>query len=240
MACVITVSGSQPRSGKTTVAVNLAAGLVLEGQACLLIDLATDAEASRALGVRLRSGLLSSRAVLEGNASLRSVRIPTASGIDLVAGQPDVPFSVETFPRVLPTLREQLGALEGEYRYAVLDCSASIGPLESLALAVAEQVVIIYCPGQGHGGGRPTLPRLQYAYVTGTVAAVANKVLPDWVPSQQDTQGGGNLPLRSLGGIRYAPDLPDMYWRGLPPVQTQPDMPFAQEIRAIARGLMNA
>ena len=235
MACVITVSGSQPRAGKTTVAVNIAASFVLEGQPCLLVDLATGAEASRALGVKLRSGLLSTSAVLEGKASLRSVRIPTASGIDLVAGYTDAPLSVDALSRALPVFREQLIALGAEYRFAVIDCSASIGPIESMALAVAEHVVIIYCPGQGNGRGRPTLPRLQYAYVTGTVTAVANKVLPDWVPSQQDAQGSGNIPLRPLGGVKYAPDLPDMYWRGLPPVQTQPGTVFAQDIQAITR-----
>ncbi|MCC7358082.1 MAG: AAA family ATPase [Anaerolineales bacterium] len=238
MACVITVSGSQPRSGKTTVAVNLAASLVLEGHSCMLIDLGAGASASRVLGVSLRSYLFSAGAVLEGKASLRSVRLPTASGIDLVAGYQDTALPADAFSQALPLLREQLGALGTDYRFAVLDCSANIGPVESLALTLAEQVVIVYCPGQADGRNRPTLPRLQYAYVTGAVAAVANKVLPDWSLSELDGQGRGSVPSRPLGSVRYAPELPEMYWRGLPPVQTRPETAFAQDIQGITRSLL--
>ncbi len=77
MACVITVTGLRAKSGKTTVAVNLAASFVMEGYACMLIDLAGTADASRALGVSVTTGAFAASAVLGGQASLMAVRLPT-------------------------------------------------------------------------------------------------------------------------------------------------------------------
>ena len=237
MACVITVAGFQTQSGKTTFAVNLAASFVMEGYSCMLIDLAGTANASRALGVSINTGSLAASAVLGGQASLKSVRVPTASGIDLVAGHPDIAIMVGTPDLASKLLREQLDAVASDYHYVLLDCSGWLGPIETVALTVAEQVVITYCPGQAGGRALPALPRLQQAYITGLLGIVANKVLPDWTAANTGANDEWGIGARHLGAIRYVPELPDMYWRGLPPVLLQPGAMFARDIQSIANCL---
>jgi len=234
MACVITVTGLRAKSGKTTVAVNLAASFVMEGYSCMLIDLAGTADASRALGVSVNTGSFAASAVLGGQASLMAVRLPTASGIDLVAGHSEIAVIAGTPGLASKLLREQLDAVANDYNYVLLDTSGWLGAIESVALAVAEQVVITYCPGQAGGRGLSGLSRLQQAYITGLVGIVANKVLPDWTSANVGGKDDGGTGARSLGAIRYVPELPEMSWRGLPPVLLQPHATFAQDIQSIA------
>jgi MinD-like ATPase involved in chromosome partitioning or flagellar assembly len=201
----------------------------------MLIDLVGGADASQALGVDIRTGLFSVSAVLTGQASLKSVRVPTASGIDLVAGHAEVMQYLGGASQALTVMREQFHIFGSDYHYIVLDCPARLGPIETAALTLAQHVVITYCPGQVAGRTLPALPRLQYAYITGSVGIVANKVLPDWTATHHGNQSDWDIPVRSLGGVRYESGLPEMYWRGLPPVITRPVTDFAQDILSIAQ-----
>jgi MinD-like ATPase involved in chromosome partitioning or flagellar assembly len=201
------------------------------------MDLAAGADASRGLGVSMRTGQFSISAMLTGQAPIRSVRVPTASGIDLVAGHPDVSLYVEGSSRAEKVMRDQLREVGSEHRYVVLDCSSQLGPVETAALAIANHVLVTYCPGHTAGLVPPALPRLQAAYITGLVGTVATKVLPDWKPDQSASQAAWGIPIWALGGIRYEARLPEMYWRGLPPILTQPETDFAQDIRSIAQRL---
>lgn len=233
MAFVIAVTGPQPQAGKTTVAVNLAAAFVMEGYSCLLFDLAAAPEASRLLGVKLTSSALAAGAVLEGSISLHSARIPTAAGIDLVAGHPEAARAAASLAFAGGVLSQQLTAIHHEYNFVVLDGASWFGPLEAMALKLAEGILVTTCPGQLPA----SLPRMPLAYAAGTTQVVANKVLPGWditaVEREAEAPGGK----RPVYAIRYAPELAAAYWRGLPPVQWQPNSSFAQDLRLVAQGV---
>jgi MinD-like ATPase involved in chromosome partitioning or flagellar assembly len=233
MACVIAVTGLQPQAGKTTVAVNLAAALAMDGYSCLLLDLAVVPDASRLLGVKLTSSALAASAVLEGCISLLSARVPTAAGIDLVAGYPDTARVAASPASAGIVLGQQLTAVHDEYNFVVLDSASWFGPLEAMTLKLAEGILVTTCPGQLPA----SFPRLPLAYAAGTTQVVANKVLPGWdltAIGREAEEPGGERPNYA---IRYAPELTSAYWRGLPPVQWQPNSSFAQDLRMVAQGV---
>ena len=235
MACVITVAGFQAGSGKTTIAVNLAASFVLEGHSCMLIDLAASADASRTLGVNVTSGALAASAVLTGLASLKAVRLPTASGIDLVAGHPDIALVVNSAHFSGKLLQDQLRSVAPDYRYILLDCPPSLNPVEAAALAAGDKVVVAYSIAQALGRPTPLLPRLQLAFIRGSLSIVLNKVLPGDGAKPGAEQDDRHMPARLLGTIRYTADLGEMYWRGIPPVMRYPRDTFVEDVLTLAR-----
>ncbi len=79
----IAVSLTKGGVGKTTTAVNLAAGLARAGHEVLLIDADTQGQAGKSLGVQPASGL---NELVAGEASLEQVIVPARERLALLAG----------------------------------------------------------------------------------------------------------------------------------------------------------
>jgi cellulose biosynthesis protein BcsQ len=238
MACIVTVAGLQGQAGKTTIAANLAASFVLRGQSCLLIDLAPGADASRALGVNISDGSLAAAALLADSARLKTVRLPTASGIDLVAGHSDVLQLGLTAEAARNVLGEQLRDGGCAYDFVILDCAPRLGPIETAALAVADHAIMACSPGEAMGQPPARLPRLQLAYVNAPIGVVTNKVVPESIAAHGNNHVDWAVKARHLGALRYVPNLQEAYWFGIPPVMRQPRDDFAQDVEAVARALV--
>jgi chromosome partitioning protein len=132
--------------GKTTTAINLAAGLALADHHALLVDLDPQGNATTGLGLQ-KSGLHPTiyHVLLGGDPAEKALR-PTAlpaltlfpSDIDLVGAEIEL-VSVE---RREFRLREALGSISDRFRFVLIDCPPSLGLLTINALTAADAVLV--------------------------------------------------------------------------------------------------
>ncbi|MFN2519018.1 MAG: ParA family protein [Jatrophihabitantaceae bacterium] len=147
---IMTVANQKGGVGKTTSAVNIAAGLALHGLRVLLIDLDPQGNASTALGVAHGVGTPSVYDVLLGGATLASV----VSSVDIAETLHCVPATldlagadIELTSQVAREYRLQravsvMQQLGQDYDYVLIDCPPSLGLLTLNALVAAREVLI--------------------------------------------------------------------------------------------------
>ena len=151
---VFAVANQKGGVGKTTTAVNIAAGLAQGGQQVLLVDLDPQGNASTALGVEHREGspgayqaLLQDRPVTElvQSAPAHPGLSLLPATIDLAGAEIDLVSLVAREAR----LRRALSAYVAERQvgpapldYVFIDCPPSLGLLTVNALVAAEEILI--------------------------------------------------------------------------------------------------
>jgi chromosome partitioning protein len=132
--------------GKTTTAVNVAAGLALAERKVLLIDLDPQGNATTGLGID-KTGLYPTvYHVLLGNEPIDKAIIPTAlpslkllpSDIDLVGAE----IELVGMERREYRLRDALAAMSHEVDFVLIDCPPSLGLLTINALAASHSVLV--------------------------------------------------------------------------------------------------
>ncbi len=137
--------------GKTTTAVNLAAGLARLGQRTLLIDLDPQAHASLHLGIEPDENQPSVYDVLMDPSLDPSTAIRNSGErLDVLAAETDLAAAEsELAPLADRTSRlgNAIGKLAHRYDAVLIDCPPSLGLLTINALACAHQVLI---PMQAH------------------------------------------------------------------------------------------
>ena len=139
---IIALVNNKGGVGKTTSAVNLAAGLVAERRRVLLVDLDAQGSACLSLGL-VRADLTPGVAevVLEGLPIREAIRPSSIKGLDILPGSmalasADLALSIVTGREVV--LKAALGPVLGDYDFAVLDCPPSLGLLTVNALTAAD------------------------------------------------------------------------------------------------------
>ncbi len=233
---IIAVASSRPNVGKTTIAVNLSASFVKSGRSCLLVDLAPSAEASWALGVRMASSSHSACAVLEGKVPIKTLCLPTASGIDLVAGHRELALFRGRQVAKGDILGGELLAAQSQYAYIVLDCPTRPRAVGAAALSVAQQVIIPFCQEDAFALPQDLLSPVQLAQISATVGFVASKAPDDLLQAQRLEYP--NWPSSQfLGKVRYMAGLVSARRSGIPPAMAQPHTGFALDFLALARAV---
>jgi chromosome partitioning protein len=146
MSRTVAIANQKGGVGKTTTAVNLAAGLALMGKKVLLLDLDPQGNAGSGLGypsIKVQRGIYD---VLSGTAPLHEVTLETEiPGLHLVpSGQRLVGAEVELvdLPRREYRLKEALTDAESKYDFILIDAPPSLGFLTLNALTAARSVLV--------------------------------------------------------------------------------------------------
>jgi chromosome partitioning protein len=150
MLKTIPVINNKGGVGKTTTAVNVAAGLARRDRNVLLVDLDSQGSASLSLGVDHDDLSPSSAEVLFGETALRDAIRPTAhDNLDLLTGSldlanADVRLKQEAHGQ--HRLAEVLAEVESAYDQILVDCAPSTSILSINALVAADAFVIPVTP----------------------------------------------------------------------------------------------
>lgn len=136
--------------GKTTTAVNLAAGLARSGKRVLLVDLDGQANASLGLGVA-RDDLTPSVAavMLEGRPMSEVIRATGVDGLSLVTADPALYGADSTLASKMGRETRLAKALRGvadRFDVAVFDCSPALSVITANALLACDTVVVPVVP----------------------------------------------------------------------------------------------
>lgn len=150
MLKTIPVINNKGGVGKTTTAVNVAAGLARRGRSTLLVDLDSQGSASVSLGVNQNNLTPSSAEVLFNKTPINDAIRPTAvDGLDLLTGSLDLANAnvrLKQQKNGQSRLRNVLSAVEDRYQTIILDCAPSTSILSVNALVAADAFIIPVTP----------------------------------------------------------------------------------------------
>lgn len=128
--------------GKTTTAVNLAAGLALAGKRTLLIEVDTQGQAAKALGLRPTAGLAE---LVAGDATPAEAILPARDQLWLLAGGRNLASVKYQVSRKEfggeQTLSEALAPLNDKYDYTILDTGPGWDALTVNALFYGTEIL---------------------------------------------------------------------------------------------------
>lgn len=146
MAKTFCIANQKGGVGKTTTAVNLAAGLAAIGQRVLLIDLDPQGNATMGSGINKSQRQYTVYQVLIGEQPVAKVRVRAeAAGYDLLPANRDLAGAevdlVELDERE-HRLKQALSAHQADYDFILMDCPPSLSMLTLNGLCAADGVIV--------------------------------------------------------------------------------------------------
>jgi len=143
---IVAVANQKGGVGKTTTALNLAAGLAELEKRVLLVDMDPQGNATTGSGTDLAEDQLTVCEVLLGEAEPEAVRIHVESmKFDLLPANGDLTEAevglMEAEDRA-SVLKQALSGLRGQYHHILIDCPPALNVLTLNALTAADAVLI--------------------------------------------------------------------------------------------------
>src|SRR5512137_6500 len=146
MARIFCIANQKGGVGKTTTAVNLAAGIAAHGQRVLLVDLDPQGNATMGSGIDKRSLVASVYQVLLGLADVHHARLVSEHGGFHVLGAnrelAGAEIELVDFDDRENRLKNALAPVEDEYDFILIDCPPSLSMLTLNGLCAAHGVII--------------------------------------------------------------------------------------------------
>ncbi|QGU33863.1 ParA family protein [Thermochromatium tepidum] len=164
----LVVSNRKGGTGKTTVAVNVAAELAARGRRVLLIDLDSQGHCAVGLGVKVGAGTMVVHRLFTDSAARLSDAIGETAYPNLWLAPADPRFDHSTVSRNDQRLREAI-AVEGlveRFDCLIIDTPPSLDVLLMNALLAATRVLVPYVPHQLSFEGTRQLIRVLYPIMT--------------------------------------------------------------------------
>lgn len=145
-ARTVAIANQKGGVGKTTTALNLAAGLAAMDRKVLLVDMDPQGNCTTGLGVEIEEGQPTMSEVLTGDATLDQVLVrPGSEPLDLAPANGDLTVGevavMEREDRA-GVLRDALAPLRGRYHDIIIDCPPALNVLTLNALTAADRVLI--------------------------------------------------------------------------------------------------
>jgi chromosome partitioning protein len=141
MAKIISVANQKGGVGKTTTAINVAAGLAKAGRATLVVDVDPQCNATSGLGLAPadRHPLVVGQSLSDAVVETSSPRLFVLPGSQSLA---DADALSATNRQRAATLRHQLTSALDRFEYVFIDCPPSLGQLTRAALATSNEIFI--------------------------------------------------------------------------------------------------
>lgn len=145
MAKIIAIANQKGGVGKTTTAINLSSGLVLNNQSVLLLDLDPQGNATMGAGVNKNDLVHTANDVILRDCLAEQASLTTREGFDLIPANADLTVAEvslmerdhrETF------LFKALQPLHSIYDFILIDCPPALNTLTINALVAADSVII--------------------------------------------------------------------------------------------------
>lgn len=146
MSKVISIVNQKGGVGKTTTAVNLAAGLGRQGCKVLLIDIDPQGNSTSGYGLNKRDIRVSSYDVLTRSAKIEDATVETQfEGVSIVPSNMDLAgaeIEMIELPKREALLKAAISLVRSKYDYILLDCPPSLGLITLNALTASDTVLV--------------------------------------------------------------------------------------------------
>ncbi len=146
MAKIFCVANQKGGVGKTTTAVNLAAGLAQIGQRVLLVDLDPQGNATMGAGINKSALTASIYEVMLGMAQLAEVRVRSGAGqFDVLPANRELAgaeVEMVALENREKRLKEALAIVDADYDFILIDCPPALSMLTLNGLCAANGVII--------------------------------------------------------------------------------------------------